>query len=77
MPPSWMSSSPPTWSMPGGWVRAPGPAAGAARRGSRGSPDKTPRRSGSAWDHGYQVSERGRIPTDVVTAYQAAHSEAR
>ncbi len=30
-----------------------------------------------AWDHGYQVSERGRIPNDVVTAYQAAYSEAR
>ncbi len=30
-----------------------------------------------AWDHGYQVSERGRIPTDVVAAYQAAHGGAR
>ena len=30
-----------------------------------------------ARDHGYQVSERGRIPHDVVAAYQAAHGGAR
>ncbi|HMB07964.1 MAG TPA: histone-like nucleoid-structuring protein Lsr2 [Isosphaeraceae bacterium] len=30
-----------------------------------------------AWNQGYQVSDRGRIPTDVVAAYQAAHGDAR
>ena len=30
-----------------------------------------------AREQGYQVSERGRIPTDVVAAYQAAHTGTR
>ncbi len=30
-----------------------------------------------AREHGYQVSDRGRIPNNVVAAYQAAHGEAR
>ena len=29
-----------------------------------------------ARDHGYQVSDRGRLPNDVVAAYQAAHGRA-
>src|SRR5512142_618522 len=29
-----------------------------------------------ARDHGYQVSDRGRLPTEVVASYQAAHSGA-
>ncbi len=29
-----------------------------------------------AREHGYQVSDRGRLPTDVVAAYQTAHGGA-
>jgi hypothetical protein len=59
-------------------------ASGSERAGRRrlSRPSRQPREDTQAirqwaWDHGYQVSERGRIPTDVVTAYQAAHSQAR
>src|SRR5512135_1883336 len=30
-----------------------------------------------AREQGYQVSDRGRLPNDVVAAYQTAHGEAR
>src|SRR5512135_3102051 len=48
------------------------------RAGRRRRPARQPRKDtqairGWAREHGYQVSDRGRIPTDVATAYQTAH----
>ncbi len=58
---------------------------GAGTRAGRRRPWRPPRQTRQdtqairqwAWDHGYQVSDRGRLPTDVVTAYQATHGDAR
>jgi nucleoid-associated protein Lsr2 len=57
---------------------------GSARKASGGTQRTTrrssARRSGAtgdvrSWarDNGYQISERGRIPSSVIEAYQAAH----
>ncbi len=52
------------------------------RAGRRRRPPQQPREDtqairGWAREHGYQVSNRGRLPTDVVAAYQAAHGGTR
>ena len=56
-----------------------GGRAGRGRRPPRQTQTREDTQAIRQWarDHGYQVSDRSRIPTDVVTAYQAAHSKAR
>lgn len=46
----------------------------AARRPRR-TPDTTDPQAVRAWarSHGYEISDRGRVPASVVTAYEAAH----
>lgn len=65
----------------GGWIgharRVGGRAAGGRRaasspRGRSGSRDLTAVRSW-ARDNGFQVSDRGRVSSEVLTAYDAAH----
>ena len=47
-------------------------SSGGRRRGSAGSPTPAEIRSW-AREHGYQLSDRGRVPAEVRTAYDAAH----
>lgn len=47
-------------------------SAGRRRRGSGGSPSAAEVRSW-AREHGYQLSDRGRVPAEVRRAYDAAH----
>lgn len=51
-----------------------GTRAGRGRRPPRQTRSDTEAIRRWAREQGYQVSDRGRLPNDVVAAYQAAHS---
>ena len=65
-------------------ARKPGGRGGAAERGQRRSPQQTEKKSARSnreqtaairqWarENGHQVSDRGRIPTSVLAAYESA-----
>jgi Lsr2 len=49
------------------------PESGSSRRASRAGGHDTQAIRAWAQEHGHQVSDRGRIPSSVIAAYQAAH----
>ncbi len=61
----------------GGRKRKPSPAAASAATAADGSSkrDREQTRAIRQWafDQGYEISERGRIPADIEEAYNAAH----
>ncbi len=71
-----MSSSPLPGACPAGGRWHPGWSGRHPPRQPRQTQQDTQAIRQWAWDHGYQASERSRIPTDVVTAYQDEGAQA-
>ena len=61
----------------GGRKRKPSPAAASTATAVGGSVKRDPEQTRAirqwAFDQGYEISERGRIPADIEEAYNAAH----
>ncbi|KQU46867.1 hypothetical protein ASG84_09040 [Rhodococcus sp. Leaf278] len=61
----------------GGRKRKPSPAAASTSAAAGGSGKRDPEQTRAirqwAFDQGYEISERGRIPADIEEAYNAAH----
>ncbi|OZD64694.1 hypothetical protein CH272_23920 [Rhodococcus sp. 05-340-1] len=59
----------------GGRKRKPSPSSGSTAAGGSAKRDPEQTRAIRQWafDQGYEISERGRIPADIVEAYNAAH----
>ena len=61
----------------GGRKRKPSPATASTATAAGGSAKRDPEQTRAirqwAFDQGYEISERGRIPADIVEAYNGAH----